>query len=77
MGEFKGTKQAEKYATGKSSSSVFQEAHKMDFLAGYNKALDDSCALEMLEMLNEINECGYDFIGWDRLELLINKATEP
>ena len=26
---------AEQYAEGKSSSSVFQEAHKRDFLAGY------------------------------------------
>ena len=26
---------AEQYAEGKSSSSVFQEAHKIDFLAGY------------------------------------------
>ncbi len=26
---------AEQYAEGKSSSSVFQEAHKKDFLAGY------------------------------------------
>lgn len=28
-------KLAEQYAEGKSSSSVFQEAHKRDFLAGY------------------------------------------
>ena len=26
---------AEQYAEGKSSSSVFQEVHKRDFLAGY------------------------------------------
>ena len=29
---------AEQYAEGKSSSSVFQEAHKRDFLVGFNLA---------------------------------------
>ena len=29
---------AEQYAEGKSSSSVFQEAHKKDFLAGFDLA---------------------------------------
>jgi hypothetical protein len=29
---------AEKYAEGKSSSSVFREAHIRDFLAGFNSA---------------------------------------
>jgi hypothetical protein len=28
--------EAEKYAKGKSSSSIFQEAHKKDFIAGAN-----------------------------------------
>ena len=31
-------KLAEKYAEGKSSSSVFREAHIKDFLAGFNSA---------------------------------------
>ncbi len=31
---------AEQYAEGKSSSSVFQEAHKRDFLAGYDAAVE-------------------------------------
>jgi len=35
-----------------------------------------SCAPEMLEMLKEIDECGYDFSGWDRLESVIKKATD-
>lgn len=34
-----------------------------------------ACAPEMLEMLKEIDECGYDFGGWDKLEQLIKKAT--
>lgn len=31
---------AEQYTEGKSSSSVFQEAHKRDFLAGYDTAIE-------------------------------------
>lgn len=30
---------ADVYANGKSSSSVFREAHKRDFIAGFEKAL--------------------------------------
>jgi len=30
---------ADNYADGKSSSSIFRDAHKKDFIAGFNKAL--------------------------------------
>lgn len=37
---------AEQYAQGKSSSSVFQEAHKRDFLAGYEAGIKASTEFE-------------------------------
>lgn len=36
---------AKEYAEGKSSSSVFQEAHAKDFLSGYNQSIEDLVAL--------------------------------
>lgn len=51
--EFKTTR-AEQYANGKSSASVFSENHIRDYLAGYEQALEDSHAPEMLEMLKYI-----------------------
>lgn len=54
--EFKGTKRAEEYASGKSSSAVFRENHIKDYLNGYNQALEDSKYTEMMEMLNEVCE---------------------
>lgn len=36
---------AKEYAEGKSSSSVFQEAHVKDFLSGYNQSIEDLVAL--------------------------------
>lgn len=36
---------AKKYAEGKSSSSVFQEAHAKDFLSGYNQSIQDLVAI--------------------------------
>lgn len=36
---------AKEYAEGKSSSSVFQEAHTKDFLSGYNQSIQDLIAL--------------------------------
>lgn len=36
---------AKEYAEGKSSSSVFQEAHAKDFLSGYNQSIQDLVAL--------------------------------
>lgn len=54
--EFKGEIKAEEYALGKSSSSVFRESHIKDYLAGYNQAIKDLKASEMLEMLNNCYE---------------------
>lgn len=48
--EFK-TARAEQYADGKSSASVFRENHIKDYLAGYEQALEDTHAPEMLELL--------------------------
>lgn len=50
----KGQLQAEIYAKEKSSSEVFRQNHIKDFINGYNQALEDSKAPEMLEMLIEI-----------------------
>lgn len=49
------TARAEQYANGKSSASVFRENHIKDYLAGYEQALEDTHAPEMLERLNEQN----------------------
>lgn len=47
---------ARQYAEGKSSASVFRDAHIRDFKAGYREGLKDSKAHEMLEMLKYIAE---------------------
>lgn len=44
---------AENYAEGKSSSSVFQEAHKKDFIEGYNYAKETMYSQE--EVLKQLN----------------------
>ena len=44
---------AREYAEGKSSASVFRDAHIRDFKAGYNQALKDTRFDEMLEGLKE------------------------
>lgn len=54
--QFKGTERAKEYSKVKSSYSVFTEAHEADFLAGYNQALEDTKASEMLEMLERCLE---------------------
>lgn len=56
MSEFKGTKEekAAEYAKGKSSFGVFVENHRRDYLAGYNQALEDSKADNMLYLLELI-----------------------
>lgn len=51
--KFNGTKRAEEYANGKSSSLVFKENHIKEYLNGYNQALKDSKYTEMLEGLKE------------------------
>lgn len=51
--EFKGKQRAEEYASKKSSSPVFKENHIKDYLSGYNQALKDSKAPEMLQELQE------------------------
>lgn len=40
----------------------------------YDKGIEDEKhnSEEMLKMLDEINECGYDFGGWDRLEKIVS-----
>ena len=72
-------KQAEDYANGKSSSYVFKEAHKIDFLAGYTKAIEDSKAPEMLEMLNKLIKAmplGACIEEIQEAKQLIKQATE-
>ena len=49
--EFKGKQRAEEYASEKSSSLVFKENHIKDYINGYKQALEDSKAIEMLEMI--------------------------
>jgi len=77
MKEFKGTEQAEIYASGKSSLEVFKKAHIDDFIAGYEQAIEDSKAPEMLEMLeiakSEFGE--YHFL-YNAIDVLIKKATK-
>jgi len=78
--EFKGTKQSEIYADGKSSSDVFKRAHITDFLAGYNKAIEDTSApemFEMFEMLQKVlkeNHCTPDLDK--EIQRLLTKITE-
>ena len=83
MREFKGIEQAIKYAERKSSSSVFAEAHGRDYLAGYDQALKDSFAPEMLEMLEKIIKTfegegleNYQEIRLKQAKEIIKKATE-
>lgn len=54
---------------------TIEEACYDDFTSGYNQALKDSKAPEMLEMLKDIK----DYLGSDKreeVELLIKQATE-
>ena len=51
---------AREYAEGKSSASVFRDAHIRDFKAGYKQALEDTKAFEMLEMLKKHLSILYD-----------------
>lgn len=72
---------AEEYARHKSSSSVFKEQHIKDFKAGYNKALEDSKATEMFEMLKYIldkhsDNCHLTYKDHEDIEKLIKEATE-
>ena len=80
MSGFKGIEQAIKYAKGKSSSTVFAEAHRRDYLEEYNQALKDSLATEMLEMLKRceywIQNCSEEAKIIKDINALIKKATE-
>lgn len=77
--EFKGTQRAKEYAKYKSSSSVFSRQHEKDYLNGYNQALEDIKAKEMLDMLNKILSETDIHSKSDRyfeIEKLIKEATE-
>lgn len=54
---------AERYAQSKSSSSVFQEAHKKDFIQGYNFAQQQNKSLYSEEDVLEIVFKIYDEFG--------------
>ena len=47
---------ADVYANGKSSSDVFREQHKVDFIAGFEKALS-LFAVSGSSAVNRCNEC--------------------
>lgn len=50
---------------------------QIDFLAGYNKAIEDTKAPEMLSMLNRIySQKTVTFDDLLKIKELINKATE-
>lgn len=69
---------AREYAEGKSSASVFRDAHIRDFKAGYEEGLKDSKLLEMLKyIVNEV-EKGQFLDGEDLFDIkqLIKQATE-
>ena len=74
---------AREYAEGKSSASVFRDAHIRDFKAGYEEGLKDSELLEMLkecklqlEYLNEkFAETGTTNSLLSKIELLTKQAT--
>lgn len=78
---------AREYAEGKSSASVFRDAHIRDFKAGYKQALEDTKTSEMLGMLKEcklqleylnekFTETGTTNSLLSKIELLIKEATE-
>lgn len=53
---------AEVYANGKSSSDVFREQHKADFIAGFEKALS-LFAVSGSSAINRCNECSKELEG--------------
>lgn len=81
--ENKAKEKAKIYAEKKSSSKMFKDAHERDFIAGYNQAIEDSCAPEMLQMLKDILDNNRQYWGEeensayqiDEIEELIKKAT--
>lgn len=78
MDEFKGTRRAQEYAKNKSTSEVFKETHYLDFLCGYNQALHDTKAPEMLQLLKSIFNLQREYYGngsKTHIEL-IDKAKE-
>ena len=76
MEEFKGKERAEKYSKGSGNIQSYS-----DYLNGYNSALEDSKAPEMLEMLQYIiedSERGHclDKEDLEDIKRLIKQATE-
>lgn len=70
---------AREYAEGKSSASVFRDTHIRDFKAGYNQALKDTKASEMLEALKEalkFAKMKNNEIMAEYFENIIKQATE-
>lgn len=78
---------ARQYAEGKSSASVFRDAHIKDFKAGYNQALEDNKYTETLNMLKEcklqleylnekFTETGTTNSLLSKIEQLIKQVTE-
>jgi len=68
---------AREYAEGKSSASVFRDAHIRDFKAGYNQALKDTRFDEMLEMLKSfVDNNMLSVVGEEMAVKLIEEATE-
>lgn len=78
---------AREYAEGKSSASVFRDAHIRDFKAGYNQALKDTRFDELLKMLSEcklqleylnekFTETGTTNSLLSKIESLIKQTTE-
>jgi len=79
----KATEKAKYYALGKSSSDVFRKAHETDFINGYNQAIEDSLAPEMLEVIKkyhsllEEHQPNWYLLGHhNELLELTKKATE-
>ncbi len=75
---------ARQYSVGKSSASVFREAHERDFLAGYNQCEQDNDKLkqehaEMQDMLRIVSSRLHN-VGFPRLKSgvddLLNKIKE-
>lgn len=86
MSEFKGTKEEKALAHAKKVWGIYfddvdedcnssrGELSQKDYLAGYNQALEDVHAPQMLEMLQRIYD-DVNFQSWPEVKQLIQQAT--
>ena len=66
-------KKASDYSKGKSSASVFKEAHERDFTEGWMSCLEETNAPELLEALKELSEAVEFLTSVDTRTAVANK----